>query len=430
MVRTLECPNCGGSVQIKYERTLNAVCIQCLSILDATTPSLQILQTAHSKLQRHQPKIPLGQRGKLPTGDYEAIGFQVRGITVGGVSYNWAEYLLYNPYKGYRYLSEYNGHWNDIRTLRALPRPAAHLNKKAVAYGGQRYTHFQTADARTLFVMGEFPWQVRVGETVKVEDYIAPPVVLSSEETDGEITWSIGQYTPPDTIWKAFALSGAPPTPMGIYANQPSPYKGSPRGIWARFGLFLLAMLTVMFLIGVAVRPQQVFKQKYTFMTGMGEPSFVTSPFRLQGGEGNVAVSVKTDLNNDWAYFSFALINEDTGVAYDFGKEVSYYYGRDSDGNWSEGDRNETVIVSGVRGGSYYLRVEPDMSKDGGPHSVSYELVVERGKPRYFWYLFAFLGLLIPPVVTSIRTFSFENLRWAESDYGPLVQSSSDSEDD
>ena len=79
MVRTLECPNCGGTVELKYERTLNAVCIQCLSILDARLPSLQILQKFSGR-QRFQPKIPLGTRGKLPSGEYEAIGFQMRSI--------------------------------------------------------------------------------------------------------------------------------------------------------------------------------------------------------------------------------------------------------------------------------------------------------------------------------------------------------------
>ena len=123
MVRTLECPNCGGTVELKYERTINAVCIQCLSILDATTPALQILQKFEGK-QRYQPKSHLGSRGKFQNGQYEAIGFQTRYIYVDGVTYTWAEYLLYNPYKGYRYLTEYNGHWNDIRTLRALPAPS------------------------------------------------------------------------------------------------------------------------------------------------------------------------------------------------------------------------------------------------------------------------------------------------------------------
>src|SRR6187401_2275491 len=154
MVRALECPNCGGTVEIKYERTLNAVCIQCLSVLDATTPALRILQKFEGT-QRYQPKIPLGTRGKLPSGEYEAIGYQIRSIEVDGVTYSWAEYLLYNPYKGYRYLTEYNGHWNDIRTLRAITVPANSLSKETVAYRGVKYTHFQTASATTAFVMGE-----------------------------------------------------------------------------------------------------------------------------------------------------------------------------------------------------------------------------------------------------------------------------------
>ena len=53
-----------------------------------------------------------------------------------GIEYRWSEYLLYNPYKGYRYLTEYNGHWNDIRTLRALPVPSTKGSKQAAIYGG------------------------------------------------------------------------------------------------------------------------------------------------------------------------------------------------------------------------------------------------------------------------------------------------------
>src|SRR5688572_977979 len=120
-VKTLQCPNCGGSIELRgYAQSINAVCIQCLSILDTRTPSLQVLQQFQAK-ERRKPLIPLGTRGKLSDTEYEVIGFQVRAIEVDGEVYEWSEYLLLNPYKGYRYLSEYQGHWNDIRTLRALP---------------------------------------------------------------------------------------------------------------------------------------------------------------------------------------------------------------------------------------------------------------------------------------------------------------------
>ena len=428
MVRTLECPNCGGTVELKYERTINSVCIQCLSVLDTTTPALQVLQEFQGK-QRYQPHIPLGKRGTLPGGEYEVIGFQIRSIEVEGVLYSWGEYLLYNPYKGYRYLTEYNGHWNDIRTLRTLPIPTTKGTKQAVAYRGVVHKHFQTAPAETAYVMGEFPWQVRVGETVRVKDFVAPPSVISSEESPGEVVWSIGEYIDGANVWKAFALTGPPPARNGIYANQPSPYKGRIASTWSIFALLLTVSVVLALLVSLAAPAEELFRNRYRFTPGSGEPSFVTPVFRVPGGPGNVEVTIRTNLQNDWAYLSFALINYDTGSAFDFGKEISYYEGRDSDGGWTEGGRDGSVTVPDVPGGNYYLRVEPEMEKDLVPHSMSYEVIVEYGKPALFWFALAFLALLVPPIFMSVRAFNFENRRWAESDYGPLLASSSSESD-
>jgi len=62
------------------------------------------------------------RRGQIEGVTWEAIGFQVRQIVVDDVPYSWDEYLLFNPYYGFRYLSEYEGHWNYIRTLPLVPR--------------------------------------------------------------------------------------------------------------------------------------------------------------------------------------------------------------------------------------------------------------------------------------------------------------------
>ena len=37
--------------------------------------------------------------------------------------------------------------------------------------------------------------------------------------------------------------------------------------------------------------------------------------------------TINTNLINNWAYFNLTLINETTGDAFDFGREVSYYAG-------------------------------------------------------------------------------------------------------
>jgi hypothetical protein len=424
-IRALECPNCGGTVELRgHGHAVNAACVHCGSILDARTPGLDIIQR-FERQQRKPPLIPLGSRGELQGTAWEAIGFQVRQIEVEGVAYEWSEYLLYNPYRGYRYLTEYHGHWNFVRPLRVLPVVAG----RKATLGDKACKHFQKAVAKTVSVMGEFPWQVRVGESATVNDYVCPPHVLSSEETADEVVWSVGEYTKGADIWRAFRLPGRPPAAEGVYANQPSRYTGRIRSMWATFALLFGLLVVLAGVIGLAGRGTQAFTQAYTFSTApKGEPAFVTPVFELP--EGNVEVTIDTDLDNDWAYFSMALINEGTGNALDFGRELSYYHGRDSDGDWTEGARLERRLLPVVPAGRYYLRVEPDMDDDGRLHRVNYTITVRSGVMHGFWLIPTLFLLPVPPLWRTWRAMQFEFRRWAESDYGSMFSSSSSGGDD
>ena len=127
------------------------------------------------------------------------------------------------------------------------------------------------------------------------------------------------------------------------------------------------------------------------------DSAFVTPTFQLDGRDSNVELSIHTDLDNNWAYFNFALINDKTGQTFDFAREVSYYH--DSDG--SEGSRNNSVIIPSVPSGQYYLRVEPEMAL-GSPY-VRYDLELRRNVPNYGFFGIAALLLLIPPVLTTFE---------------------------
>ncbi len=427
--RALNCSHCGAPLTIRSgANALTVVCIQCCSVLDAKDPSLGVLQTFQAR-ERIQPKIPLGKRGKLDGAEWETIGFQERTITVEGVPYSWYEYLLFNPYKGYRYLSEYRGHWNLGRTLRALPTAATAGAKPAARVGQETFTHFQTAMAQTTYVMGEFPWRVKVGETVQCADYIAPPKMLSAETTPDEVVWSMARYTPGPEIWQAFGLPGQAPPAEGVFANQPSPFAGRPRKAWMLFLVFFVGLFTIMLLVALNARNERVFTGSYRFAPREGgEPSFVTPVFDLKGHTSNVEVAVDTDLDNSWVYFGYSLINDSTGEAFDFGREVSRYSGVDSDGAWTEGSTNDSALIPSVPPGRYYLRVEPE-----GPAAryVNYTITIRRDVPNMIWFGLVLLLLLIPPIVVSFRSARFEGARWQESDYATVSSSDdSDSGDD
>jgi hypothetical protein len=406
--KALFCPNCGGPIQLRgFAHTLTAVCQHCLSVLDATTPTLHILQTIQEKMRR-TPKVPLGSRGKFDGITYEAIGFQTRATDVEGVTYEWDEYVLFNPFAGFLYLSEYSGHWNVIRPVYAIPevRPTGH------AILDRSYRHFQHSAAETIFVLGEFPWRVRAGEDVVVDDYTSPPYVLSAERTGNEVTWSLGVYTPGQDIWKTFGLKDKPPPAIGPYLNQPNPHGGKAGEGWRLFGFFMLALVALAAIFSMTSQRKQVLDETHhLYPDQKGEQSFVTPVFDLTGHESNVEVKTKTDLSDSWIYINYALINSDSGHAFNFGREISYY----TSGGETEGARTDTVSIPSVPAGHYYLHVDPEGDPKGRP--VEYDIIVRRDVPSVLYFLLAAILLTIPPIIIGWRSYHFEYLRWQESDY-------------
>lgn len=432
-VQAVNCPQCGATLTMRsFGHAVSLICESCHSVLDALDPKLKILQTFKTATNEEQPLIPLGSRGKWRGIDYQVIGFQRRSIHVEGIEYSWHEYLLFNPFRGFRYLSEYNGHWNDILPLNFLPAAEEEVR---VTCDGKNYRHFQSAKAKTKFVLGEFPWQVRVGETAYVCDYVAPPFVVSSEQMDEEVTWSRGEYVSGKDLWKAFKLPGDPPAPIGVYANQPSPMRASMGSVLKTFAVFCGLLLLLLIANAIMSAGAKSFTATYYLQpASTQEQSFVTPVFRLGGRVSDVELKSYASLSNEWIYLNYALINQDTGQAWDVGRELSYYSGYDSDGSWTEGSKNDSVVISSVPPGNYYLRIEPE--SDRSFPTIPYNVEVIRDVAVLRLYLIAFGALLLPAIFILWRTFSFEQMRWAESDH-PLgsflhqdSSSSGDSDDD
>jgi hypothetical protein len=412
-VKSLYCPNCGGTVALKgFANTLTVTCQHCASVLDTSQPSVRILMQFDER-QIRRPLIPLGSRGKFDNTLYEVIGFQVRSDE--SEEWEWEEYVLFNPYKGFLYLTGYKGHWNLVRPLRALPGPVQVAGRPGALWQGRKHRHFANATAKTLFVLGEFPWKVQVGEIVHYDDYISPPYVLSAEHTDNETTWSEGEYMEGALIWKALGLQGAPPSPSGVYLNQPAPATGA-KAVWKLCLALELGLLLLAGYFYITDRHETVYQQSRTFVQSAGtEASWVTPVFELKGRPSNVQIRTEADLSNHWLFFGYALINSDTGHAYDFGRELSYYSGTDSDGAWTEGDRSNVVTIPSVPAGRYYLRVEPE--GDPGTPEVRYQIVVRRDIPNGLFFILAALLIPLPAIVIGWRGGKFEMQRWAESDY-------------
>ncbi len=420
--KALACAACGASLQVRAPgRSVVVACPACGVVLDADHPDVTVI-AAYEQRTKVTPLLPLGTRGRIKGERYEVIGFLVRETVIEGETFRWSEYLLYHLAHGYRWLTEYAGHWTLTKTASGTPR----LGDNTVTYLNATYRHFQSATARVAYVIGEFPWRVTVGERAKVEDYIDPPRILSYEKTEDDTTWSIGEYIDGRRVWEAFGLPGDPPARSGVGAAQPSPFAAHTRRVWLLLVAFLSAAVLVHLAFAVFSQRRVVYAGHHEYRRGV-PAAVVTEPFTLTGRRSNVVVEITTDLRNSWGSFTLALVSVDTGAALDFGREIAYYAGQDSDGPWSEGSRADTVYLPSVTSGRYYLLVEPESDS----RAMAYTVTVRRDVPRPVYLVVVLVLLLVPPLVFWYRRHRFEYHRWSESDHpSASVQWEGDDDED
>jgi hypothetical protein len=455
--KALRCAQCGAALEIKHEGILAVGCVQCGAITDAET---QKLLSALKKGDRVRPKIPLGAKGKLQGEKLEVIGFMQRHMSAGGERYDWREYLLARVDKpGYRWLTEYDGHWNVADVIGNLSRKPDNNN---TTYQGKTFRHFQTYTAHVNFVIGEFTWRVKIDEEAHLSDYIAPPQMLSGERTKKEISWSLSEYIAPDEIAKAFGLKAALPQARGIYANQPSPWKARSRPAWKTALGFLALALALQFALRVNFSSQEYLREqmppfraanphqvpghldaeqareylrlrKQAVQDAVLDPrgalrqeaspteqeAWVSSPFTLTRPASLRVTGEARGLDNSWVELGLALVNEQGGETRAGSVELSYYSGRDSDGAWVENKQRQTLVFRDLPAGTWRLMVEqsldPQAVKAGRFPGISLTV----GKVSLPWsnLLIFLFALLLWPLFISLRARSFEARRWEESDY-------------
>jgi hypothetical protein len=235
-LNVFNCPHCGAGLVLRAPgQSLVIACASCGSIMDTTNEDYRII-SQYKINTRIRPLIPLGTRGKLRGETWEAIGLVIRS-TEG--LYSWREFLLFNPRQGFRWLTEYDGHWTFVTLIKTLPKK---LGARQLKYEGKTFRHLQEGTSTVDYVLGEFYWQVKVGEKSYYADSISPPEMLSVEGGEGERIWSHGESIEPMAVSEAFAV-GQMPIRIGVGACQPFPYAAALKSMWKNLAAFSVVLL-------------------------------------------------------------------------------------------------------------------------------------------------------------------------------------------
>jgi len=416
---TLRCTSCGSPIAISSPGVKSVACGSCHAILDAENPKLKILSRFVCRM-KIEPDIPLGTEGRFEEGVFRVIGFMERG-TVGPLHYDWREYLLHNPTLGFRWLTESDGHWSWVKPLAFNPTPTKnHSGHPALLYDGTVYRHFSSAKAKASYVVGEFYWKVKVGESALVSDYTAPPRLISEEKSKNEVVWSLAEYLEPKQVRAALGLQKDLKKPQGVAANQPWPHEAAYGSIWRFSWGCLLAALLIQIMFVAFSQNKIVYSTSLAVPPGKAGEAIATDDFRLEGRPGNLLVSNTAWIDNDWVYLDMTLVNRDTGQTFELSREIDYYHGCD-DECWSEGGNTDQAVISAVPAGNYYFLIDTE-THPNVPHTIHTiydQFSVKRDVPGWLNFFLSVCGLMLVPFAFFWRRNVFERTRWAESDHPP-----------
>ncbi len=428
--RALSCPNCGGTVTLRAAGySVTVACEYCASILDVSQPEVRLVTRYNEKASRLA--IPLGTRGTLDGIEWETVGWMARDDS----GYPWQEFLLFNPYHGYRWLIEQRGGWSLGEQLTRTPEGSW----GGLKVDGESYKpFFADGTARVTDVVGEFYWRVKRGDTVRTDDWVRPGAMLSREADGNEVSWSRSRWVPAATIATAFgvAASGKPWPPL---PHQPSPALPFVKG-----GVVIAILAFIALLVGASITGggRTLWEGSVAIAADGRDQQATVGPIELTRPYQRVRVYAQVpSLSNGWVDLDYTLVDRRNQASFTASKAAERYSGSDSEGPWTEGDRSAGADFAALPAGTYDLVVDykgnnwvdpsksagsfwnagapdaaPDWRRDAAEPQINIG-VRSRGGAGGGVFVLMLILIVIPLGIGFIVHAQFEGARRGESDF-------------
>lgn len=427
-LKTFPCPSCGSVISVRaYGISISFVCESCGGIIEAgERGGARLAHAAKKGFDGSGLVFPLGSRGTFDDIEWEVIGCMRRKDV--DWKFYWDEYLLFNPYEGFRFLINSNGHF-ALATMRAS-LPDLRGSASAPLVDGVDFKLYHRGVSVVVEVVGEFYWRVKIGERTGYADHIAPPLCFTLEvpnfdkdsiDPQHEMNYSLVSYIERAEVCEAFGISSSSlsQSQSGVFPFQPNHYKRAAPLMWlwfvvAAFTLFFLqvslvancesyGLLNVARDISPTERDQEIT---------LGEVT-LTKPLQ------NIEIRSHAPVSNSWVEVEYELESLTGDESAWISQPIEYYFGRDSDGAWSEGSQSTTSLGGPLSAKTYKVLATVDAQSFLAGNPTPLTVSIRADVPVYGNLAICIFLLLIPPVLVSLMSSKFERDRWAESDFSP-----------
>jgi hypothetical protein len=418
----LDCPECRTSITYyDVEGSEYYACPKCHAYFRYSGEETPKVFGNYNRTPHATPLIPLGTLGILVGALWRVVGF-VQRYEYRAEQYSWTEYQLYQPDTAkYAQLAQFNGHWMIIRPCTEEIKQAK-LNGRFLSRPEGMYRLYNRYQARILWAVGEFDWDIEGDDWLKISEYILPPHMLVQERGKNTVAWYRGEHLEPRDVAAAFGIPpSALPHQVGVGAVQPDPTATRLPALQWLTGVAVALLLLGQLLFSLQHPREALLTERIQVVADTtaapGTGRVIVSPsFTLQN-QAMLLVELHTTLSNHWLELPVSLVNEQTGQGFEFTKNIEFYSGVEDGESWSEGSRDSDAVLSRVPAGRYHLNFYP--VTEAGPAAPDFAVTVVANPFLWSNFFIVLLLLLVYPAWLYFRRSSHETERWSQSDFGP-----------
>lgn len=401
----VDCPACAGAIELHDANNAKRVgCPYCGALLAAEHALWKVLEKGELFRSAYGPAV--GTKATIDGEPYTVLARLERSIRAEGRRWPWDEWLLRREDGEYRWVVCSDRHWSFVEPV-ALGD--VKLNRQTASYQGTTFKHFSGGTARIDRVVGEVYWEVRLGDEARCADYIAPPQMISVEETPDEKVVSLARYMAHEEVQRVFQLPQTLPKSSNVGMIEPNPIRPHLSRFWlsamALCGLLLLGMVLTSLLRSTG----QVLLANYPLEA---EGAFVSEEFELNNWRSRAEIALSAPgLEKGYFRAEGQLVHSETQAVHPFhistaGAPLT---------TTPEEVGSARVLVGELPRGKYRMKLHTHSTLATPTGQVLVTVKSKGLDPGYG--IVVMLGLLAFPLLLSLAALLREGSRWQQSDH-------------